>query len=305
MASIGDFFLDSGAHSLYTEQVLRKNKQGTKDKTVFRYYDTVHFKNYVDRYAEYLKANPEIKYYVNVDVIFDPDRSWKILKYLERKHGLNPVPVIHYGTDLKWIERHLAEGYDLLGIGGLGQEATRVKYLSWADRVFDLLCPHSNDRFPIVRTHGFAMTSFQLMKRYPWWSVDSTSWVKMAGYGSIYVPHKRNDVFDFSISPWRISISKGNKKSEDKNREKIRASISLIERIPDGFNPKKLLMRHLKDAERKTVVEWINQAGVTLEEAETVHEKRCLVNLAYFNGLIADIPPYPTRFSVQMKRRLI
>lgn len=135
----------------------------------YDWYDTQEFWDYVDSYAAFVtKYKKYMDYYANVDVIYDPERSWKVLKYLEKEHGLNPVPVIHYGASLKWVEKHIEAGYDLLGIGGLGQGATKNTYKVWANEVFKVICPLPS-RMPVVRTHGFAMTSYDLMLSYPFW----------------------------------------------------------------------------------------------------------------------------------------
>lgn len=160
----GNFFLDSGAHSLYTIEVINKAHQNG-----YSYYRSREFWDYVDQYAWFLKANGEgIDHYANVDVIFHPRLSWRVLKYLENEHGLRPVPVLHYGTPMKWVDKHLDAGYKYLGIGGLGQEVSKAAYFHWADVLFDRLCP-GPARLPVVKTHGFAMTSYELVIRYPWY----------------------------------------------------------------------------------------------------------------------------------------
>lgn len=163
----GSFFLDSGAHSLYTKWVINpKHARGYDD------YKTKKFRKYVDEYAAFIKKYGKgIDFYVNVDAIFEPTITWQVQKYLENEHGLEPIPVVHYGTDLSWLRRYVEGGYKFIGIGGLGQEATRGAYLKWADEVYAYLCDNK-DRLPTVKTHGFALTSYGLMVRYPWWSVD-------------------------------------------------------------------------------------------------------------------------------------
>jgi len=55
----------------------------------------------------FLKENEyAFNHYVNVDVLGDPYASYKTLKYMERKYGLHPVPVVHYGTDECWLKKY-------------------------------------------------------------------------------------------------------------------------------------------------------------------------------------------------------
>lgn len=278
--SVGLFFLDSGGHSLYTEFVIRR-----KHREGYSYYKTKRFKKFVDRYAEFVKEYKDgIDYYANVDVIFNPELSWKILKYLENEHGLNPVPVIHYGTPMKWVDKHLENGYEFLGIGGLGQEVSKGMYFDWADRLFDRLC-RNKDRLPVARTHGFAMASYELMTRYPWWSVDAASWAKLAGFGALFMPHKRNGKFDFGLPPYHLAVSFNSKAKALKNRH--------------AYN--------ITTGHRAILQEWLDEIGVPMGKVgpnnETLeygvvseYNARAVANLIYFERLCQWIPPYPRPF---------
>ncbi len=197
-----DLMLDSGAHSLYTEYMIK-----TKHAHGYAWSDTDEFWQYVDRYAEFVKKHEKLlTCYVNVDVIFNPEQSWKVQKYMEEKHNLSPIPVAHYGTDLKWLQKYIDAGYEYIGLGGLGQEVTKAQYYAWADRAFDMIC-NQPSRLPLVKIHGFAMTSLDLMLRYPWYSVDSTSWVATSRFGSIYVPRYRNGQWIYDENPWKVVVS--------------------------------------------------------------------------------------------------
>ena len=282
-------FLDSGAHSLYTREVIKK-----KHQKGYAYYDTKEFWDYVDAYAAFLKKyKSSIDYYVNVDVIFNPEMSWEVLKYMEKKHKLKPVPVIHHGTSLSWVERHLKEGYELLGIGGLGQEVTSSVYTRWGDQVFDLICDNPK-RLPCVRAHGFAMTSYPLITRYPWWSVDSTTWVKAASYGSIYVPKKTKGEFNFKRKPL--------------------GAIYMSQESPKSKN----LPKHywsLSPTEKRTIEEWILSIDLPLgkiKEGKIVEKGvftntriRQTANLRYFELLLKSLPEWPWSFNRRMKERLL
>ena len=70
------FFMDSGAHSLYSEHVIKKNHEDG-----YAFYETKEFFEYVDRYCDYIKENnAAIDHYANVDVIFNPEKSYEVLK---------------------------------------------------------------------------------------------------------------------------------------------------------------------------------------------------------------------------------
>lgn len=279
MSSIGCFFLDSGAFSLYNLHALGKLGTGNK----YAWYDTQEYWDYVDKYAAFVAKNEwAMDYYANVDVIRNPELSWRTLKYLEEKHKLHPIPVIHAGTPVKWIAKHIKEGYEFLGIGGLGQRMPKAIYCAWATQVFTLICPASNGHKPLCRTHGFAMTSWELLGMFPWWSVDSASWVKAAAFGSIYVPRKTGGTFNFRTQPLQLSVSAKSPSAEERGRH----------------------ITTLSAGEKAIMYEWLEQIGVPLgsvdskgemvEEGVLSHYKpRALANLLFFEAMAAAMPEYP------------
>lgn len=159
--------LDSGAFSLYMKEVAPKAKGGTKRD--FSFYESDQFWDYVDGYAEFVKKHKDvIDYYANVDVMFSASRSWQVLKYLEDEHGLNPVPVYHMGSDEAWLHRFLEDGYEFIAFGGLAATGSSPEARDWLDRAFGIVCDQPS-RMPKVRVHGFAVTAYPLLIRYPWY----------------------------------------------------------------------------------------------------------------------------------------
>lgn len=298
---IRSLFLDSGAHSLFSKHIL--NVQG--DKTSgwdYGWYKTKEFKKYVDDYATFVKENLDyLDYYVNVDVIFNPGLTWKVQQYIEKEHGLKPVPVIHYGTPIKWIEHYLNHGYEFLGIGGLGQTVRKEQYVAWADQVFNFLCDNP-ERLPVARTHGFAMTSFELLKMYPWWSVDSATWVKAGGFGMVLIPmQKPRGTFNFDIKHMIVTFSEESPAVYGKGiRQKSYHSMSTLEKdyvhewlefinVPLGSN-KTIHKESLLDNDDETVRE-IEEWGVISH-----HAARKIANLQFFKHFVDNLPEYPWPF---------
>src|SRR5690348_4766007 len=84
----GRLFLDSGAFGLYRRKVTPK--LGRSDR--FNWYVrpdkrlTRKFRKYLDAYADFILANKEgIDHYASVDVILNPELSWKSVRYLEER----------------------------------------------------------------------------------------------------------------------------------------------------------------------------------------------------------------------------
>lgn len=273
-------FLDSGAHSLYNEHV--KGKKGDS-RWVFYQKEgkfTREFRKYLDLYVEFVrKYKSGIDHYVTVDVIYNPELSWQSLKYLEDK-GLNPVPVIHARTPLKWIVKHIEAGYKYIGFGGLGQESSKWSYHWWGDQAFNVVCDQKS-RLPLVKVHGFAMASPELMIRWPWYSIDTASWAKLAGFGAIYVPHKRNGKFDFSVDPYYMATGHRSRKLK-----KTRGHYHTV--FP---------------MERKVLEEWLEFVDVPIGSVKdgemdeygviSSYNARAVANIRYFQLLAESVPKWP------------
>lgn len=193
-------FLDSGAHSIYELKVKKANKG-------FGYYESDEFWEYVDNYVSFIKKNKGIiDVYVSVDVIFDPELSWKVQQTIEDVYKLTPMPVFHYKEDRKWLKKY-ADRYEYIGIGGMGQDVHKQSFPKYhADAAFTILCGNKRSA-PANKVHGFAVTSIDWIKRYPWFSVDSATPRIQAGYGILFTPPIVKGKFDYTGPPNRYFLT--------------------------------------------------------------------------------------------------
>lgn len=131
-------------------------------------------------YAKWIRKNAAlIGAYANLDVIGDAKATARNQDVLERE-GLSPIPAFHHGSDLAEFDR-LAERYERIAIGGLVPMLKRPAHLvPWLDEVFE----RGLKRRPGLRLHGFGVTTWSLMVRYPWDSVDSSAWVSGAKFAT-------------------------------------------------------------------------------------------------------------------------
>jgi len=121
-----------------------------------------------------------------------------------QKAGLNVVPTYHAGEDTSFLEIYIKE-CDFVGIGGMAHlpQAVRIGML---DRLWEkFLCDKQG--MPKVKVHGFGMTDWQLVRRYPWWSVDSTAALMNAASANVYIPVRHGGKWDYSQTPTQISTS--------------------------------------------------------------------------------------------------
>jgi hypothetical protein len=157
-------FLDSGAFTMFTKGV------------------TVDLKEY----ADFMDKHQDIIHVSSSLDCIGRDReqeSYDNLKKLE-SYGAKVCPVHHARDSDAWLLRYLEEGYEYIFLGGMVPEST--EYLRfWLDRIWKKYLMNK-DGTPKVKVHGFGLTVIELMARYPWFSVDSTSWLMTSRFGSIY-----------------------------------------------------------------------------------------------------------------------
>lgn len=264
-------------------------------------------------YIAWLKANPKLyNAYVNFDVITSGQGSYD--NWIEmRKQGLDPIAVYHVTTDVKFLKKYLDAGATYIAIGRIAFLGMRYRFLNcdniWANYLTD---PKG---FPTLKVHGFGLTSLSVMTRYPWYSVDSSSWGFIARHGGLFIARKVNGVFDFTVEHYKRNVSTRapHKKSiphiqmMGRLEEKVlREYLDFIE-TPYGISS---FRKHkagdvLADNEslwkRKdgtTVVETVVERGVI-----NCQQMRSEANVKFFVLTANTIPKYPWPFKAHSHRR--
>lgn len=297
-----EIFMDSGAWALCRLHVLKQGKKAEKvgkhgrllEEPVvrgaqgdFSYYDLSKgspFRKYCNSYASFIKKfKNRIELFANIDAIGSPEITWKIQMFFEKEHGLKPVPVIHHGASLRWIDRYLETGHDIIGLGGFARKIARKEVIKWTDDVFRHICPASNKHLPLVRVHGFALTAWEYMRRWPWYCVDSTSWVKYSAYGWICLPRwTERTGFRFDVPPLVINVSWRSPFKADRHKH----IDNVIQPIRDSIH--KWLKR------TGQVLGKVDKHGNEIERGVvSSHECRSTANLHYFMDLQESLPPWP------------
>lgn len=145
----------------------------------------------INEYCDYIHRNADIIEFPSVlDAIGDPDGTWRNQEEMERQ-GTNPLPCFHFGEPDAVLEYYLSK-YEYITIGGMVPISTPQLRI-WLDRIWAQYLTHP-DGTPKVKVHGFGLTSLPLMFRYPWYSVDSSTWVQWAANGMILIPGKAGQV---------------------------------------------------------------------------------------------------------------
>lgn len=284
---IWKFFLDSGAFSIYNREVFKKKLES---KHRFAYYESDEFWSIVDNYGAYIKKHKKhIDFYANLDVLRNPELSWRVQRHLEDKYGISPVPVLHWGCGKEWIRHYLREGYEMCGIGS-ALEVSRQSQRAWMDWVFDEL-PKG------FKVHGFAQTGFEVMRRYPWFSVDSAAWVKRAGYGIINVPRKRRGVFVFNEVPYMVFVDVCSPYAKERHRH-VRSMVQFEKNlIYEWLEEIQIPMGQTKRDKSGAVVFGEDKKPVRIiAGVENNSEYRGLANMIYYQRMADSLSTSHTPF---------
>lgn len=187
-------FLDSGAFSAFT--------LGTEVD--------------ISRYCDFIHANDDIiardqgtKMIAPLDVIGGgpgefytktktADLSLKNMEEMERR-GTEPLPCFHFNEPWEYLDYYVGK-YDYIALGGLVRNDL-FALESWFRQVFERTC--NPDGTPKIRFHAFSLTALGLMLKYPWYSVDSSTWVQLAANGMVLMPRSGKQLYISAKSPER------------------------------------------------------------------------------------------------------
>lgn len=175
-------FMDSGAHSFHN-MIYRGKTLGASVSLVDRRQAIMETaKPFLANYAKYIRwcyqQKKHFDFYVTLDTDRDCQTVWDCTKQLEGM-GIHPVPVYHGDQPIEWVQRYIDAGHKIIGVGisRVGKES-----LIGVRRYYDTVIDYCTKRS--VACHGFAVTG-DIMWEYPWYSADSTTWLKAAAYGKI------------------------------------------------------------------------------------------------------------------------
>jgi len=185
-----NLFLDSGAYSA--------DKSG-KPLDLDTYINFIH--DHIDTFT----------IYANLDVIGDWQKTWENQKVMESA-GLSPIPVHHLEDPMKCLDWCLE--YDYFALGGVAGGATMKDRIRFFNKCWDIIC--DKEGYPQSKVHGFGMASPQLVKQFPWYSIDSSSWVAYGRYGIVIMPKIIDGSYNYFVPPIKIFVTdKSTKKGLD------------------------------------------------------------------------------------------
>ena len=204
----------------------------------------------LELYAEFVKENADIIEMASVlDAIGDPEGTYHNQNKLE-KLGCEVLPCFHFGEPLSLCEYYV-RNYEYITLGGM-VPIPNNKLEVWLDEIWGGILT-DRDGYARTKVHGFGMTGRKLMLKYPWYSVDSSSWVQIGANGGVVLPDLEQPVAISARSP--------------KTKE---------------------FMKHyynLPDLARKRFDELLEHYGTTAEEIANNYRSRWMLNAFTFGRL--------------------
>lgn len=160
-----NLIMDSGAFTFL-------NSQGTKG---------VNLDDYVVQYAEYLKTHSITQYIeMDVDSVTGYEKVKEYRRYLEKETNLPCIPVWHKSRGLDDFHEMIKD-HEYVAIGGIVTREIKQRHYPY----LKTLISAAHERG--VKIHGLGFTRTELLPRYKWDSVDSTSWVMSAVHGGVQI----------------------------------------------------------------------------------------------------------------------
>lgn len=124
-------------------------------------------------YMRFIEENRDyIDSYIALDVIGDSEIS-RIYFDIMRMRGFSPIPVYHYGEDTKYLEYYIAEGCEMIALGGSAKIRSKPTVAAW--------CADIIRSYPEPSYHLLGSSSRQVTKELRSHDdFDSSTWILMA-----------------------------------------------------------------------------------------------------------------------------
>ena len=230
-------FLDSGAFTAYTLGLELKVSD---------------YCAYIERNKDIIRVEDNTVMASVLDGIGDPLQTWRNQLEMEAR-GFRPMPCYHFGEDERYLQ-HYIQNYEYITLGGLVGASTD-KLMLWLDEIWNKYLMDGSGRARL-KVHAFGITSIPIMSRYDWYSVDSSSWVQSAAFGTIVTPE------------WgTLAVSDKNPARHDAGQHAM----------------------NLTAIEQDCVFKILEKQGFTYERLSTIYESRAAYNLWSYGVICATI----------------
>lgn len=184
--------------------------------------------------------------------------------------GVDPsklVHIFHQGESWEWLQK-IVNTCPYFGISPANDKTTSQK-ITWLEQCMKHVC--DKDGLPLGKYHGFGVTSWDIMQRYNWFSVDSSTWLRPGSFGNIYVPVHVHGVPDYGQPPNIVAVSTRSNSVGEQGKHLITMTAE----------------------EQELVIKFVTDMGFNIEELADDYIKRHYLNIAVTRRIISAIPEWP------------
>ncbi|MCP4763931.1 MAG: hypothetical protein GY870_19320 [archaeon] len=169
-------------------ELIKKYSSFLLDSGAFTYMQngiTVDWNKYVDEYAQYIIDN-NIKNYIemDIDVIVGVQEAYKLRQRLEARTQTQSIPCWHKirGKEA-WIEMVKNYNYVSISVSGFTDTSKWIRKHKYKPLYWFL----EQARKYNCKVHGLGFTQTELLQKFKFFSVDSTTWLKAARFGELSI----------------------------------------------------------------------------------------------------------------------
>lgn len=136
----------------------------------------------IQEYIKYIKLNKEyLELYANLDVIWNAEATLKNQEIMEQS-WLNPLPTYHLWSPKRYFEE-MCKKYNYIWLWWMVPYARKPGEIKkFLDYCFNYILKNKLK----TKIHWWGMTNPKFIKRYPFYSVDSTWWLCGGRFNTIY-----------------------------------------------------------------------------------------------------------------------
>lgn len=174
--------IDSGAHSFFGflgMSVVHNDNNKNQDEMPDPH-------EYFNNYLNWIEANyDKASYFVELDLqeIVGQDTVWDWREQYKKRGVYDKIITVHHSGNkpehFQEMIKHSQSKY--IGLEGLRDGKIKLPYMELLKEAY-----HKQ-----IKVHGFALTNQKLISKYPFYSVDSSSWTAVNRYGVLFKFDKR------------------------------------------------------------------------------------------------------------------
>lgn len=141
---------------------------------------SINWDKYINDYANFInKYNIKYFFELDIDSIVGIEEVERLRNILENKTNKKCIPVWHKSRGLEYWKKMTKE-YDYVAIGGIVTKEIKKDEYKYFKPLLEIAKKNN------CKVHGLGFTNLKELKKYDFYSVDSTSWLSGGRFGTIY-----------------------------------------------------------------------------------------------------------------------